>query len=292
MEPRPPVIKIGETGEFAKRLRDLSKSKHGVQFDVEPLCVVRGTRSDEQAVFRYFDNHKVYGEEETFKAHDDLLDYIRWLRDQYFVWVPDDPNCPAIEDMEMVDANLWMPRPERKTPPPQQTGLYPEWGPLQLPPRVLTVDDFYTGERIIEAARQTMGGINLDPASHAVANRIVKAARFYTANENGLTREWQGRVWLNPPFSQWQEWVPKIVAEWQSGRLDCLCVLCATRTTTAQCLAPIHRMAQGICISDGRLPFWGGRAGYPDDGHAIFYLGREFERFRAAFADIGHVYRK
>lgn len=53
---------------------------------------------------------------------------------------------------------------------------------------------------IVEAARVALGGrIDLDPASSAKGNAIVKADRFFTAEENGFTRPWFGTVWLNPP---------------------------------------------------------------------------------------------
>lgn len=57
----------------------------------------------------------------------------------------------------------------------------------------------------IETARNLMGGIDLDPASSAFWNKIVKAKRHYTKRDRSLTRPWarlrclQNRVFLNPP---------------------------------------------------------------------------------------------
>src|ERR1700704_1062136 len=62
--------------------------------------------------------------------------------------------------------------------------------------------EWYTPPKYIEAAREVMGAIDLDPASCAAANRIVKATAYYTREQNGLDQSWTGRVWLNPPYGR------------------------------------------------------------------------------------------
>ena len=113
-------VKIGETGDHSKRKKAHEKSKHGVCFEVIDACVVRGCRADEQAVLKYFKRHHAPGdEEESFYPHDDLVDYIRWLRDQYFAWVPDDETCKQLEDIEVVESETWIPNKERRKAAPQ-----------------------------------------------------------------------------------------------------------------------------------------------------------------------------
>ena len=46
-----------------------------------------------------------------------------------------------------------------------------------------------------------LGGIDLDPASNAEANRVVRAEVFFSSADDGLGKSWEGRVWLNPPYS-------------------------------------------------------------------------------------------
>lgn len=60
-------------------------------------------------------------------------------------------------------------------------------------------DAWFTPPAIIEAARATMDGIDLDPASCAKANEHVRASRFLDKDENGFGRPWSGKVFLNPP---------------------------------------------------------------------------------------------
>lgn len=84
--------------------------------------------------------------------------------------------------------------------------------------------EYYTPKEIVEAARETMHGIQLDPASSVEANRIIKANRIFTApkakiigelkdwrgielplvkfeDEGGLSEKWEAdSVWLNHPF--------------------------------------------------------------------------------------------
>lgn len=61
-------------------------------------------------------------------------------------------------------------------------------------------NEHYTPGDVVEAARRTMGGIDLDPASCEIANtRLVRATEFYTERDAGHLQPWWGRVFLNPP---------------------------------------------------------------------------------------------
>ena len=64
-------------------------------------------------------------------------------------------------------------------------------------------NEHYTPKPIIEAARNLMNGIELDPASCELANKVVQADRFYSVEDdalNMLNQKWKSRsLFLNPP---------------------------------------------------------------------------------------------
>jgi DNA N-6-adenine-methyltransferase (Dam) len=91
----------------------------------------------------------------------------------------------------------------------------------RLAKKLMRPNEFYTPPHIIEIARACMGGIDLDPASCALANETVKAATFYDTRRNGLKRPWFGRVWLNPPYGRFSApFVAKVVEELKAGRIS------------------------------------------------------------------------
>lgn len=62
---------------------------------------------------------------------------------------------------------------------------------------VVSSDEYYTPLHIIEA----LGHFDLDPATPP--NPMWRTADvMYTKNDDGLRKEWFGRVFLNPPYSR------------------------------------------------------------------------------------------
>ncbi len=72
--------------------------------------------------------------------------------------------------------------------------------------------EWYTPAPFVDAAREVMGGIDLDPASHAEANETVQATHYFTEADNGLMQPtWIGRVFLNPPGGLVDEFWAKLM---------------------------------------------------------------------------------
>ena len=60
-------------------------------------------------------------------------------------------------------------------------------------------DEWYTPPEIIEA----LGEFDLDPCAAPPDLRIFNTAReSFSIEDNGLEKEWFGRVWMNPPYSR------------------------------------------------------------------------------------------
>jgi len=80
---------------------------------------------------------------------------------------------------------------------------------LGVAQRVRTTDDYYTPEWVFDG----MGlEFDLDPASPPGGVDYIPVERFLTKADDGLHAEWEGRVWLNPPFSEVSPWARKFIA--------------------------------------------------------------------------------
>lgn len=69
-------------------------------------------------------------------------------------------------------------------------------------------DEWYTPSWLFKALGVKF---DLDPCSPGAPPSTVPAARHLTKAENGLTAEWSGSVWLNPPFSGKRPWYERMV---------------------------------------------------------------------------------
>lgn len=152
--------------------------------------------------------------------------------------------------------------------------------------------EWYTPAEYIAAARDTMGEIDLDPASSPEANAVVGAARFYTASQNGLSKPWLGRVWLNPPYASDKIglFAEKLVEEYTADRTTQAVVLVNNATET-QWFAAIRKHASARCEPLGRVKFWAPeREATPLQGQVVFYLGPAHGRFADVFEQFGDIW--
>lgn len=106
-------------------------------------------------------------------------------------------------------------------------------------------DEWLTPPEIIEE----LGPFDLDPCS-PVIRPWETAALHYTREDNGLSKKWQGRVWLNPPYgAQTGVWLGRL-SEHGNG-----IALIFARTETSFFHRCIWRKANAVLFLFGRLYF-------------------------------------
>lgn len=174
--------------------------------------------------------------------------------------------------------------------------------------------EFYTPEIIVEAARKTLGVIDLDPASSTIANEVVKARNYYIKEVDGLRQTWFGNVWMNHPFHKGEEvckpkckkktcvtrgyhlmeripsnseWIGKLVDSYLVGDIDQACCITWANMPEAW-MAMLLPFPQ--CFPHGRIHYRNvdgtTKRGAPK-GSIITYLGPDVQRFADAFKHIG-----
>jgi ParB family chromosome partitioning protein len=138
-----------------------------------------------------------------------------------------------------------------------------------------------------------LGVIDLDPASCAEAQKIVRATNFYTIEDDGLRQRWFGRVWLNPPYHRklGPLFVAKLIEEFEAGRVSSAIMLTNNGTDT-RWFYDAARIAGAVCFTQGRVGFYkpDGEVVNPTQGQSFLYFGKDVQRFGDVFKDIGLVF--
>ena len=149
-------------------------------------------------------------------------------------------------------------------------------------------NEWYTPAEFIEAAVDVMGCIDLDPASNPIANKVVKADKYYTAEDNGLDKTWSGNVWLNPPYASdlIGKFADKLVSERENYTQAIVLVNNATET---EWFNKIVSIASAVCFPKSRVKFYmpDGKTGAPLQGQAVLYIGEKPKEFTDVFCKLG-----
>ena len=151
--------------------------------------------------------------------------------------------------------------------------------------------EWYTPPEIIAAATKVLGRIDLDPASSKIANERVKAVRIFTIDDDGLSQEWRGQVWLNHPFSKINNplWIKKLEAEYEVKRVTEAC--CITYAATSEkWFQPLAKRPQ--CYLCPRTNYYlpnGKKKPGVTKGSVVTYYGTDYKKFADAFRHLGTV---
>lgn len=140
-----------------------------------------------------------------------------------------------------------------------------------------------------------MGGrIDLDPASCEAADQIVRANAYYTAEDEGLTQPWFGRMWINPPYGYL---APKFVArfaelyarrEIEPMPIEQAVLLLNAQHMNARWFLAITVYQPIVCLPVGRLRF-SGSTHDPTHASVLLGVGVDAAKFKSAFSPFGQI---
>lgn len=107
-------------------------------------------------------------------------------------------------------------------------------------------DDWLTPPELLRA----LGTFDLDPCSPVVRPWDTAAVHF-SVYDNGLVRDWHGRVWLNPPYGRETiHWLARLHSHGNG------IALVFARTETAAWFKHVWGVATGVLFLRGRLDFY------------------------------------
>jgi ParB family chromosome partitioning protein len=153
-------------------------------------------------------------------------------------------------------------------------------------------NNYWTPRQYMDAVHAVMGGIDLDPASCAEANKTVRAELFYGEEDDGLLQPWSGRVFLNPPYGKLGSAFAERLYEFLGSGVNEAIMLVNSRATDADWFQPCFSGV--LCFTDHRIDF-----DSPDEkptssthGSVFVYFGPNEERFAEVFAQFGNVVKR
>lgn len=152
-------------------------------------------------------------------------------------------------------------------------------------------NEWYTPSQYIEAARIVLGQFDLDPASNPLANETVCAHKFFTKEDDGLSKPWIGKLWLNPPYGkECREFVSKLISEYSAGNVEEAILLVNANSTDTAWFQPLWDYL--ICFTHHRINFYqadGAEKSGSTHGSVFIYLGRNRDMFARTFSAFGAV---
>ncbi len=173
--------------------------------------------------------------------------------------------------------------------------MFPNTQRLGISPAMLTWNsaEWYTPAAYIDAVKEVLGDIDVDPASCERANETVKSKVYYTKDDNGFTKQWPGKVFCNPPYgydekNNQSKWSARLDEQYQAGITTEAILLVNAAVGTSW----YDRMCKyPVCQPRRRINFYSPspKKHGATHGSAFFYLGPIVETFARVFEQFGRV---
>lgn len=133
--------------------------------------------------------------------------------------------------------------------------------------------------------------IDLDPC--AAPGTSIGSTNL-TEDDDGLSQDWSGTVFVNPPFSAKSAFLEKCIEQHESGNTDTIYVVTPDSTDTISWWHEyIASHANYILFFEGRKsyidPDTGSPAGSPTFGTALSVFGEPPQATLSALAQAGHL---
>lgn len=108
-------------------------------------------------------------------------------------------------------------------------------------------------------------------------NETAKCDKYFTPEDNGLSQNWNGVCWMNPPYGREQiKWITKAYEETLKGCKQIICLIPA-RPDTKVWHEIIFPNAVAICFIKGRLKFGNSKDSAPFPS-ALVVFGDELSK--------------
>jgi phage N-6-adenine-methyltransferase len=126
-----------------------------------------------------------------------------------------------------------------------------------------------------------------DPAT--TKDNPLNCELYFTQTENGLEHEWQGPVFINPPYNNITPWVEKSI-EYFNITTSTVVLLLPARTGNFLWQSLIFPKASLICFIRGRLCFSGHDNSAPFDS-ALIVFGHTSRDEKDLYRELGQIVR-
>jgi phage N-6-adenine-methyltransferase len=152
-------------------------------------------------------------------------------------------------------------------------------------------DVWQTPTELLEYFEDSSTKIDLDPCA---GEGTTVGQVNYTEQDDGLSKAWFGRVFVNPPFSEKTDWLKKAVSEYQSGNTKVIFIVTPDSTDVISWWhGYIAEHADYVWFSEGRIsyvnPETGEAAGSPTFGTAVSILGEPEQFVLENLSENGHL---
>lgn len=177
--------------------------------------------------------------------------------------------------------------------------------------------EHYTPEELMLLTHRVLGHIDLDPASNELANEVVRAKSYFTKHDNGLSKPWFGKVWMNHPFHKGEnackanckkktcinrghcitenipsnyDWTSYLANEYEEGRVDE--AICITFSSMSEVWMTEPLLPRLQCFPRGRIHYRkpdGTINKQATKGSVLTYFGKNGDKFKQVFSEIGTV---